>query len=1093
MLFTDIVDSTALRTEFGGNLADKMRRAHDRVVRDAVKAHGGTVVKGLGDGAMAVFWGASEAVEAAVTVQRGVHRLSPSGAIPVPMELRVGVSVGEVVWEGQDCFGTPVIEASRLCGIARGGQILASDIVRVLSGALESLFSTFGAVDLKGLAKPLETVEVAWRPRSEDTVVALPMAVERLERLPLAGRLTERALIIREWKHAVAGDRRARGGLARIVLLAGEPGVGKTRIAREIAIEVHRQGAIVLFGRCDEELEAPYHPFVEALDEFVAACTDDQLRSLIGPLGGELTALLPALRARVSELGQPLGAAPGTERYRLFEAVADLFAAMSSAAPVLLVLDDLHWADPPSLLLLRHLLRSNEPMRLLVIGTYRDTDIGRDHPLTQFLPDLRRERRGRHLPLSRLAEDDVATMVAAAADRELDADEVEFARYLHAETDGHPFCVEEVLLNLVESGTLQTAGRWVLSSAQPKLAIPESVREVVLQRVSRLPDDVHRVLTTASVIGQQFDVPLLAEVTDGGMRAVLQALETAERARLVGPDPKRPDHYQFTHTLIRSSLYEDMPTSRRRWMHRDVGLALERLAGVEERVTELATHFGEATAAEAARAVAYARKAGDQAVERLAFEQAAAHYARARKALDLSGSPDPVLDCDLRLARAAALSHTVSEEFKAAAFDAAAAARALGDISRLTEAALLLVHFGPASPLSNGREIALFEETLGALGEADSPARARLLAGLGVALPAAEARRAVTLSREAVRMARRLDDPLVLARVLASHHAVIAGPDADDERLKVSSEMVALGERLGDPEAAFAGQCARYMSLVAVGDVDAADQAAEAADRIARQLRRPLFTFHVLRIKAAQALMAGRIAEGEHLAAAMRQKGREANVPDQILSPVFAGFQFFAREQQGRLAELEPALSRLADAQPEWLVLQAAQAHLRSVTGRSVLARPLLTRLMRDGFDGLPRDNLWLETTMHMAVVAAELPDQGAATALYQLLSPYSGRNAVTGVGSFGPIDRVLGQLAAACGRYDDAERHYAASVELSGRLRAPGWATYGRWRLALLLRDRGRGDDLSRSRKLAVRALADALVLALPGLEKELRELAGS
>lgn len=289
--------------------------------------------------------------------------------------------------------------------------------------------------------------------------------------------------------------------------------------------------------------------------------------------------------------------------------MVDLFAAMSSAAPVLLLLDDLHWADTLSLLLLRHLLRSNEPMRLLVIGTYRDTDIGRNHPLTQLLPDLRRERRGLRLALSRLVEDDVAAMVAAAADRELDADEVEFARYLHAETDGHPFCVEEVLLHFVESGSLRTAGRWVLASAQPKLTIPEGVREVVLQRVTRLPETVHEVLAAAAVIGQQFDVSLLAEMVDGGMQVVLEALEAAERARLIGPVPGRANRYQFAHALIRSSLYEDMPTSRRRWLHRDVGRALERLVGIEERLTELAIHFGEAAAVgEADRAVAYARQ-----------------------------------------------------------------------------------------------------------------------------------------------------------------------------------------------------------------------------------------------------------------------------------------------------------------------------------------------------------------------------------------------------------------------------------------------------------------------------------------------------
>ena len=652
--------------------------------------------------------------------------------------------------------------------------------------------------------------------------------------------------------------------------------------------------------------------------------------------------------------------------------------------------------------------------------------------------------------------------------------------------------MEEVLLNFVESGNLQATGRWALAGAQPKLAIPEGVREVVVQRMARLPNAVHGVLATAAVIGQQFDVPLLAEVVDGGMPVVFEGLESAEHARLIRPVSGRANRYQFAHSLIRSSLYEDMPTSRRRWLHRDVGLALERLGGTGERLTELAIHFGEAAAVgETDRAVGYARKAGDQAAARLAFEQAAADYARAMEALELSSHPDPVLSCDLQLARASALSHTGGDEFAVAVFGAADVARALGDVARLTEAALLLVHFGPTSPISSEREIALFEEALERLGEADSKARARLLAGLA-ALPAIGARRAGALGGQAVDMARRLGDPLVLARVLASHHTAIASPDAGDERLAVAQEMVALGEQLGDPETAFAGHIACYVSLVAASDVDGADAAADEGDQLARQLRQPLFAFHVLRIRAAQALLAGRITEGEHLAAAMKKKGRETRIPDRILGAMYAGFQFLAREQQGRLAELEPDLSRLADAQSEWLVLQAAQAHVRAVTGRAALARPLLDRLMADDCRCLPRDDLWLEVLMHMAVVAAELPDIQAATRLSEMLRPYSGRNAFTGMGSFGPVDRTLGLLAAAMGRYDDAERYYAAAVELSERLRAPGWATSARCGWAKMLRARGRDTDRERSRELAARALADAEHLVLAGLAEQLRDMAG-
>jgi len=1090
VLFTDIVASTALRTELGEEAGDELRRAHDRLIDEATRAHGGSVVKGLGDGAMAVFGGASEAVEAAVAIQQGADRLVRREGAPAPLELRIGVSVGEVAWEKGDCFGMPVIEASRLCASAADGQILGSDLVRVLTvGRLGSLFTSMGALDLKGLAKPLETVEVFWRRQAEETIAPLPNALESGGRLPLAGRVAEREFLLTEWKRATAGGQRARAGGPRLVLVSGEPGIGKTRLVREAAAELNQNAAVVLFGQCDEEMGVPCHPFAKALAEFVAACPDDQLRGLMGPLSGELAAIVPTLRARVPGLPEPLHAEPETGRYRLFEAVVDLLAAMSASAPVLLVLDDLQWGDTPTLQLLRHLLRSNEPMRMLVAGTYRDTDIGRAHLLAQLLPDLRRSNRGNRLPLSGLDEDGVAEMVAAAADRELSPDELEFARRLTAETGGHPFCVEEVLFHLVETGILQRqGGRWTLSGIWAGLGIPEGVREVVLQRLARFPPATHDVLATAAVIGRQFDVRLLAAVARGGMAAVVEALEAAERARLIRPVPSSANCYEFAHKLIRSSIYQDMPTSRRRWLHRDVGLALEQRDGDQERLNELAFHFGEAAAVgEGDRAVDYARQAGDKAAAMRAFEVAAAHYARARAALE-SSNPDPVLSCDLLLAEAAALSRSGSD-FRSAAFTAADAARGLGDADRLASAALLFVHFGPADPTVHLREVALIEEALELLDEADSPARARLMAGLGAALTTSGAEPAGVLSRRAVAMARRLGDPMVLAQVLTSHHTALADLDGDGESLMVARELVALGEQLGDPETTFVGEMCRYASLIRTGALDQADAALDIADALARELRQPIFAFHVLRMRAAQALLAGRIAEGEHLAEAMWQKGQETGIPGPILDALLTGVRLSAREQQGRLPEMDEEVSQLVDGQPGWLLPLVVQARLHCAAGRPALARPLFDNLKADGFGGIPRDQGWLETAMHLSAVSYALADAEAAAILYQMLGPYAGQNTFTPVGSVGPVDGALALLASTMARYDDAERHFAAADELCGRLQAPAWGACVRAGWAQMLRSTEPGDH-GRSLTLAARTLADAETLGLSGLAGELREL---
>src|SRR5262249_1431928 len=265
--------------------------------------------------------------------------------------------------------------------------------------------------------------------------------------------------------------------------------------------------------------------------------------------------------------------------------------------------------------------------------------------------------------------------------------------------------------------------------------------------------------------------------------------------------------------------------------------------------------------------------------------------------------------------------------------------------------------------------------------------------------------------------------------------------DVDDESLVVAREVVALGERLGDPETTFVGHMCRYASLVRASAIDEADETLDIADAVAQELRQPIFAFHVLRLRAAQALLAGRLAEGEHLAEAMWQKGLETAIPGPILDAMLVGFRLPAREQQGRLADMDAEVSRLADAQPEWPLPLVMQARLHCDAGQPARARPLFDRMKADAFRGIPHDQMWFETVIHLSAIAHALPDAEAASVLYQTLSPYAGQNTFTPVGSLGPVDRALALLATTMARYDDAERHFLTADELCGRLRAPGWA----------------------------------------------------
>ena len=312
-------------------------------------------------------------------------------------------------------------------------------------------------------------------------------------------------MLVSAWKEVSAGDR-------RLVLISGEPGIGKTRLVTEAVRIAHDEGGTILWGRCDAELGAPFEPFAEALRRYTSvglhrrACGRE-----LGPLAGELTRLLPELSARVPGLAEPLRAEPEAERHRLFEAVVDLLAASSDNAPLVLVLDDLHWADKPSLLLLRHLLRSVTPIRVLILATYRDTDLDRSHPLADVLGDLRRESGVTRLDLMGL---DAQGCRAAHGERRRTrpgrAQALELAKAVHTETEGNPFFVGQMLLHLAESGLIvQRGDRWTSDVALGDLGIPEGIREVVGRRLSALSEVANDALRWAAVIGTEFDLAIV--------------------------------------------------------------------------------------------------------------------------------------------------------------------------------------------------------------------------------------------------------------------------------------------------------------------------------------------------------------------------------------------------------------------------------------------------------------------------------------------------------------------------------------------------------------------------------------------------------
>jgi eukaryotic-like serine/threonine-protein kinase len=722
---------------------------------------------------------------------------------------------------------------------------------------------------------------------------------------PFVGREGELAELAADLDAAVAG----RGG---VVLLAGEPGIGKTRLAEELAARAAEHGALVLWGRCWEGEGAPaFWPWVQVVRGYVQTQAGDpsELRRDLGAGAADIAQLVPAVRERLPDLPDPPPLEPDAARFRLFDSLAGFLRAAAGRRPLLLVLDDLHWADAPSLALLRFVGRELEGAGPLVVGSYRHTEMDRGHPLLAAVADLTRGQH-RRLLLGGLGQRDVASFVALVAGVEPSA---ELAAALHRQTDGNPFFVTEVVRLLAGQGGLDSAaaGAAVLGGR-----LPEGVRAVVAERLGHLSNDCRRVLEVAAVIGRDFQQRVVQPASGLDAGPLLALLEEAEAARVIGTVPGGLGRWRFGHTLVREVLHEGLPAARRLRLHGLVGEALEAVYGADPgpRLAELAHHFVEAAPASeelAAKAVRVATLAGRRALEVLAWEDAAGLFERALAALELTERPDQHVRCELLLAVG---------EARMAAGDVAAgrdAYRQAGELGRRAGAAEVLARAGlglglvVAGGIVDPVGVELLEEALAALSRADSPLRARVLARLARALvytPQVERRPA--LSQDAEQMARRLGDPATLAAVLFDCHMAIWGPDRAEAarvRLAMATEVVGLAERLGDHAMAHRGRGLRRVDLLEVGDLAGFDADLTAAERTAQELRQLYYRWQLPLARANRALLAGRFAEAEEQAALGLAIGRRAG--SQAVEVYQPGVIGCLRFMQGR-SPRPPACSR---------------------------------------------------------------------------------------------------------------------------------------------------------------------------------------
>ena len=959
-----------------------------------------------------------------------------------------------------------------------------------ISPALDALVTRLLAVDpadrppsaaalvelLAGLAPGAPAPAPAAPARRLAESVRLPAALAGGRQAGFVGRAAALAELRDTWERAVGGE-------PGVVLVRGNAGIGKTRLCTEFARTVHAEGGTVLYGRCEEEALAAYGPFVEAVRHFAAhqPGLPEQLRL---PAGFEL-----------ARLGWPVpGAAPqpppgpdrAAGRYQLFEAAVALVGAMAEHAPLLVVFDDLHWADVPTLRLLRHLVRFAGTARVMLVGTLRDDEPGHDERRVRALEEIRREPLTRTLDLDGLSEAETAELVVACLQAPAAGDVVS---RLRERTAGNPFYIEETLHGLDDLGALRDTDD---ASGLVPHAVPSGIAALIRRRLAGLDPATRAVLEAAAVAGREFGVELLAALGPWDAPAVGDALQEAVRDGIVVEVPGRMDRFAFRHALVRMTLYAGQPASRRMDLHARCGTALE--AG-GARAAELAHHFFAARhAGHAEAALRHSLAAAQWASDQLAFEEAVAHRDRALELLAAAGPERDLERCDLLLSRGRALWRSgEAAEAQRTFLAAAELARALGDAGRFAAAALGYGrrHYDPGE--TQPQLVALLEEALARLGEGDSGARARVLAGLADALHFREPpERVQAYSREAVAMARRLGDEHALAVALAGLHGALLHTAYLDERLPIGLEVLALVSQGRPGEHGATALHWRLYDLWEAGDMATARREHARLVALAERLGQPLYRHFAAAWEAKWLETAGRFAEAEEQALRSLDFARRAHMP--YAESNHAGQLFGLRRDQGTLDTLPAEVRDAIGDRPRLPVWRAGMVLAHLDAGDRTRARADYEALAADGFAAVPADLFWLGSMCLLAEACSRLADAPRAGALYAALAPYAARNAQIALAvSVGPVHRHLGLLAALRDDPAAAERHFEAAIALSAELGAVPSLAHTRCDFADLLLARGGPGDRDRAADHVARAERVAAELRIPRLAQRAAALAGA
>lgn len=884
---------------------------------------------------------------------------------------------------------------------------------------------------------------------------ALPRALA-VSGVPWTGRKAEMERLRQAWKRTAHRD-------PQIVLLSGEAGIGKTRLAAEMAIEAHRDGAVVLYGACSEDLDVPYEPLVAALRGMTRSYEEDgNLRGLLGRYPADLALLAPELKDLLRDLPEPLRTEADAQRQRLWLAVVSWLEAVADGTGAMFVLDDLQWADGATLSLLRHLARDPPSFPLLLCVTVRDDHLDPRSDVSGVIADLRRSNNVVHIGLAGLEVDDVVELSRAGwRGTRLDERAEEIAPVVWGETEGNAFFVVEVLRHFAETWTPEHDSTSHANWASRHLPIPRSVFDVVRDRVARLPEVTEDVLQVAAVIGIDFSSHVVSGAIDHGSETVLDALDEATKANILRETGQGT--YRFSHALVRAALYEDLAATKRARVHLRIARMLE---SMNADPADLVYHYLRATGIDGdalSKAIDHALTVGQRALSQAASKEAEATFLETLSLLDAAKEQATRRRVEVLIGLGTAQRDSGNAAYRETLLDAARVAGDL-DLPELLAEAALANHRGVWSAIgeTDTERVRVLRRAINVLPPDARALRSRLLARLAVETTfSAHHEEIGDLIGEAESIGRSLSDPTVLVESLAARVTSGWNPGTAAALHESAAEMVVTAEGLADPVWASLAHAFLGLHLRTAGRRERAREETELAEAIAEGIAHAPMLLLTTAFLAAQAIYEGDVREAERLAMKTLERGQETGQPDAFAW--FMGQTLAIRILQGRVPELLNGAIAAAAPLPELPLAQASLGVVLVDSGKSDEAAAIL-RWLVDGLDDLRFDWTWLQTLYYAAHIARGVGHAAPANQLYAALLPYAGQVVNGGAVTLGSVDHALGASAAAAGRNEDAERHFADAAAFEEMAEMRGWAMLSQFEWARLLLESRRDRDLSKA-----------------------------